>query len=327
MKQVLLFDTAIATTNTGDEIILDSVKKGLKPILYEALFFRLGTHIENYSLYQMNNNWKYHMLCEKADYKFICGTNLIVNNLSIRNLFPQWMLFPWNAKLYKDSVLVGAGKVSDYKTINKYTKWLYSKVLSKKYKHSVRDEASKKVLENLGLQAINTGCPTLWSLSSEFCEMIPRKKSDSVVLSVSGYTDQSNKELDQIMIDIIKNNYSKVYAWIQTVMDKNYLDSLLNTDNIEYIYSLEKYSDILNQGNTDYVGTRLHGGVFALQHRCRTIVIAIDQRAIGFHESNNLPIIVRENIMSDLEKKINTEWSTNIKLNQSAINKFILQFV
>jgi len=31
--------------------------------------------------------------------------------------------------------------------------------------------------------------------------------------------------------------------------------------------------------------------------------------------------------MSELEKKINTEWSTNIKLDQDAINKFVLQFI
>lgn len=121
MKQVLLFDTAIATTNLGDEIILEGVKAGLRPVLEKSLTFRLGTHIENYSAIQMlTYNWKYHQLCEKADYKFVCGTNLFSNNL--KGLFPQWMLNPFNMKLYTNSILVGVGKISDYKEINTYTK-------------------------------------------------------------------------------------------------------------------------------------------------------------------------------------------------------------
>lgn len=45
MKQVLMFDTAIATSNIGDEIILKGVYDGLKEILDYHLTFRLGTHI------------------------------------------------------------------------------------------------------------------------------------------------------------------------------------------------------------------------------------------------------------------------------------------
>lgn len=325
MKRVLLFDTAIATTNLGDEIILESVKAGLKPVLYDALTFRLGTHIENYSPLQMGkSNWKYYELCEKANYKFICGTNLLSENLKM--MFPQWMLNPFNVKLYSDSVLVGVGKISDFSEVNSYTKKLYNRCLSKKYMHSVRDEDTKHALEKMGYKAINTGCPTLWMLTPERCAMIPSQKAENAIISVSGYADQANPKQDQKMIDCVLKNYKKVYAWIQTIADKAYLDSLLRTDKIECIYSLEKYEDILKCGNIDYIGTRLHGGVYALQHFCRTIVVSIDRRAEGFHESNNLTIIKRNEIEEKLDGMINSDWKTEIRIDQEAIEKFIKQF-
>lgn len=326
MKKILLFDTAIATTNLGDEIILDSVKEGLSAILYDSLIFRLGTHIENYSKKQLGkDNWKYKVLCQNADYKFICGTNLFSG--SLKGKFPQWMLNPKNSKLYQNAVCVGIGKINNFKTIDRYTKRLYLKCLSKEYQHSVRDESTKKAMEMIGLKAINTGCPTLWSLNSEKCAQIPTKKADKAILSVSGYPEQVDWIADQKLVDCVLKNYTTVYAWIQTVMDKQYLSSLKNTKNIQCIYSLKKYKDILKLRNIDYIGTRLHGGVYALQHSCRAIVIAIDERAIGFYESNKLPIVYREEIEKSLDMMINSQWETTIQLNQKAIDKFINQFI
>lgn len=326
MRQVLLFDTAIATSNLGDEIILESVKEGLNPVLYNSLIFRLATHLENYSFLQMKrNNWKKKVLCDQADLKFIAGTNLFSDNL--KGLYPQWMLFPHNYELYKNSIFVGVGKIRDFDDVNNYTKKLYQKCLSHDYFHSVRDDDSKASLEKLGFKAINTGCPTLWQLTPEKCALIPTKKSETAVITVSGYGDQLDRIQDQKMVDCVNNNYTKVYVWIQTVSDEEYLHTLSGTKNYECIYSLQKYADVLNGGNIDYVGTRLHGGVFALQHGCRTIVISIDRRAEGFHESNNLPIVKRSDIDEQLNERINSEWKTEIKIDQIAINDFIGQFL
>ena len=322
MKQILMFDTAIATSNLGDEVILDGVKEGLKEILDNSLTFRLGTHIENWSPLKIQRNWKAHVLCDKADYKFVCGTNCLTNDLKHKR---QWEVNNFNKILYKDCILVGVGRISDYDMPTKYSQKLYNDILSKKYKHSVRDEGTKRVLEKMGFKAINTGCPTLWGFTDEKCSKIPKKKSKNVIISVSGYDDQSNKEKDQEMIDIINNNYKNVYAWIQTVSDEEYLKKLNNTENMKCIYSLNKFAELCDNGNIDYVGTRLHGGVYAMQHNCRSIVISIDERARGFHESNNIPIIERDNI-EQLDEMINSEFETKIKVNREAINEFISQF-
>ncbi len=325
MKQILLFDTAISTSNLGDEIILSDVKTGLREILEEALVFRMGTHVANYSALQLflKRDIKVERLCDWADYKFICGTNLLLDNLKRVN--PQWMLNPVNACLYKDSILVGVGKVSDYEKPNKYTEKIYKKILSPDYKHSVRDDATKKVVEDLGFRAINTGCPTLWGFTKEKCEKIPKKKADRVIFSVSGYYSQKNPEADKKMISCLRKNYKEIYVWIQTVVDGRYLKELEETEGVTCIYSLEKYAQLLNEGNIDYVGTRLHGGIYALQHNCRSMIVSIDQRAEGFHETNNIPIIRRDDL-DNLETTINSDIVTDIKVNREAIEEFLTQF-
>jgi len=326
MKQILLFDTAINTSNLGDEIIYDDCKKGLSGILDNALVFRLGTHVSNYSAYQLlrKEDRKIERLCDWSDYKFICGTNLLSDNL--KGVNPQWMLNPINARLYTDSILVGVGKISDYTEPNRYTKKLYNKILSKKYKHSVRDEDAKRVLEDMGFSAINTGCPTLWGFTEEKCKAIPTKKAKNVVFSVSGYYKQRDPEKDKRLIGILKKNYEKCYLWVQTVIDEKYFNEI-NDSKLEVtsIYSLNKYKEILSTGDVDYIGTRLHGGVYALQNGCRSLVISIDQRARGFHRDNNLPILERDEI-EKLYDVLNSEWETNIIVDREAISEFLNQF-
>ena len=325
MSQVLLFDTAIATSNNGDEIIFRSALDGLQPILYNSMSFRLGTHIGNYSFWQMLiKNWKAEVLCDKADFKFVCGTNLLAKRQLGR--FPQWAINPFNARLYKDCIMVGVGRRREFSRVDWYTQKLYRSTISKQYKHSVRDEATKTLMESMGFQAINTGCPTLWGFNAEKCARIPKSKADSVILTVSGHGHLRDLKRDKYMVEKIRKNYSKIYAWIQTTEDLPYLRELTRTDDIDLIYSLDRYEDILSNENVDYVGTRLHGGIFALQHERRAIIVSIDQRARGFYESNNIPIIERNNIRN-LEDMINSEIITDIKVNHEAINEFLSQFV
>ena len=53
MNNTLLFDTAIGSQNLGDEIIFESVKRGLRSIIQDSSVYTLGTHIENFSPLQM----------------------------------------------------------------------------------------------------------------------------------------------------------------------------------------------------------------------------------------------------------------------------------
>jgi polysaccharide pyruvyl transferase WcaK-like protein len=71
----------------------------------------------------------------------------------------------------------------------------------------------------------------------------------------------------------------------------------------------------------DYIGTRLHGGIRALQHKRRSIIIAIDSRAKSFKNDFNLPVIDKDNL-NQLSKMINSNFKTEIILKKDRINEF-----
>ena len=326
MATGIIFDTAICTSNLGDEIILDAICRNMKEVFDNNFMLRLSTHSSNFSFMQMMKNNKKINYCSNADYKFVCGTNLI-SQKRVGKINTQWQIHPYEIPIFRNSILIGAGTTDGAENLDFYARYLYKNVLSHKYMHSVRDELTKRVIESLGFKAINTGCPTLWELTPEHCREIKKSKSENCIITVSGYEDQKNKSADQIFIDIVRKNYNKLYAWIQTTEDEKYLRSLKGTKNIERIYSLSKYREILTNGNVDYIGTRLHGGVFAMQNKVRSVIISIDHRAEGFHETNNIPIIRRKNIRNHLEKLINSDFETKIINDYDAINRFKSQFI
>ena len=328
MKNIAIFDTALGSSNIGDEIIFDALKRNMKDVFDNNFSPRLVTHVNNFSMKQMlyrNSKIRYF---QDADLKFICGTNLIAQT-RFGKINSQWQLFPSNLSIYKNCVLIGAGTTENTETPDFYARTLYRKVLSKQYAHSVRDELTKRIIESLGFRAINTGCPTLWELTPEHCVRIPTGKAENCVLSVSGYKNQTDYGCDSLMLRIIQYKYRKKWAWIQTIEDETYLsrlESQAGLPPIPRIYSLEAFRGILQSGNVDYIGTRLHGGIFALQNYCRSIIISIDHRADGFHETNNLPVLERKNIKNELENRIESNFSTQIIINSDAISEFKSQF-
>lgn len=323
MQKILIFDTVIGTSNLGDQVIYDSLYEQMSTLFDNSFVIKYGTHLKNFSPYLYARMRYKRNLVDSCDYKFIMGTNLLSYNLYETRR--QWMVDMSNYGLYKNIILAGVGTTQEERKIGSYTKFLYKKILNNKIVHSVRDDQSVRLLNSLGYNAINTGCPTLWKLTADFCREIPTDKSDNVVFSVSGYIKQKNPKYDQVLIDTIERCYEKIYFWCQTSEDENYLNTLKHKKPIEVVYSINSYRKILQNGNVDYIGTRLHGGVFALQNKVRSIVISIDHRARGFNETNNFPILERNQIDS-LDEMIHSSFCTKINLNTESIAKWKAQF-
>ena len=220
---------------------------------------------------------------------------------------------------------VGCGcSLEKIRHVNLYTKKLYNKVLSHKHVHSTRDEETKEFLEQMGFKAVVTGCPTLWSLTPEVCKHIPVKKADSVIFTLSG-TSRDIKR-DQYLIDVLVRNYNKVYYWVQTVFDLEYLSEFENVNYIKILNcDLNGYDNFLKTHDVDYVGIRLHGGIFAMQHKKRSIIIAIDHRARNINVNNHLNCIERTDI-EEIERMINSDIVTDVKVDYSIINNWLMQF-
>ena len=323
MKKILVFDTSYGSFNMGDFIINESASKQLSFIFDDNFVIRMGTHNPIAHNYQLLKTREIVSFMDNVDYKFLIGTNILKKNMF--KPWSDWNVNVFNCRPYKGVVLVGVGSTGEISKANSYTRKLYKKMLNKNFVHSTRDEKTKKFLESLGFQAINTGCATMWNLTGGFCKGIKKDKSDSVIFTLTDYNrDVTN---DQLLIDILNKNYKNVYFWIQGSNDFEYIKSLKNIEKIKFINpELRFYREFLENNDVDYVGTRLHAGIYALQHKKRSIILAVDNRTNDMKETYNLPSMERREISDKLEDLINSTFETKINIDENAIAKWKGQF-
>lgn len=244
----------------------------------------------------------------------------------MNRLFRQWDINIFNANNIGPCVLVGVGWWQYGDDPNYYTKKLYKKVLSHDLYHSVRDSYTEKQMKKMGFNnVINTGCPTMWNLTKEHCLKIPKVKSNDVVCTITDYNRDFTR--DKKMFEILLDNYNNVYLWLQGTKDQEYFSKLnINNKKIKLIPpSLKAYDSILEK-DIDYVGTRLHAGIRALQKKKRTIIIAIDNRANEKQKDFNLKCISRNDV-EDLGEVIKSNFYTEINIPIDNIKKWKSQFV
>ena len=325
MENIVLFDPSIRSLNKGDEIIMRSAEKQLSPLLKGNYVIKSATHAPIVTFYQNTNLNPRMRFYNDAKYKFLCGSSMIWKNMFKPR--PTFNVNWFNCLPYRNSIMIGCGIAqTQVKKVNYYTRVLYSKILSKDFIHSVRDDRAAEFVRELGYKAINTGCPTMWGFTKDFCKDIPAEKAEKVVFTLTDY--HKDKEQDQLFINILRENYKEVYFWIQGAFDKEYFDTFEGTEDIHIIDpTLEDYSRILSEGNVDYVGTRLHAGMFALQHKVRTIILAFDDRTRAMNESYNLHVVERSKIENQLPEKINSEFVTDIQIKQNNIDLWMSQFM
>ena len=273
MKKIMLFEPGLSTDNLGDQIIVDGVKAAFKQIMDGAFIIEISTHMPIY-----NRHMKH---CEKADLKIICGSNLLVGNLGSYLHFRQWPINLYTAQSLKPCVLVGVGAQKYGQHIGAYTAHIYKRILSSEFMHSVRDSFTEEQLRSVGINnVINTGCPTMWGLTSKKCSKVPSRKGKDVIFTLTDY--KPDRKRDQYLIDVLRKEYEDIYFWVQGSRDYEYLKTLDNIESIKIVSpSLQGYDSFLeNTKNIDYVGTRLHGGMRALQHEKRTIILGIDNLSL-----------------------------------------------
>lgn len=313
-----LLDTSIYSKNIGDQIIMDSIIVELADIFREYFFLSVPTH--NY-LTKAN-----YLEMKNTILQFLCGTNLLSSNM---NSYNQWKVNLLDILYLKNIILIGVGWWKYQGNPNLYTSFLLNKLLSRTYIHSVRDNYTLEKMNLMGIKnVINTGCPTLWRLDGDHCLKIPKKKSKNVIITFTDYNQ--NYKLDQRFFQIVYYNYEYVYIWIQGSRDYAYIKSIIsNYDKKKIIIvspTLKSYDLILSSHiDIDYIGTRLHAGIRAMQHKRRSIIISIDNRTIEMSKDFNLNVIPRSEI-EKLKYKINEEVVTNITLDLDAIDLWKKQF-
>ena len=316
MKIISVLDTSIGDSNMGNQIIMDSVNKILNDIYKEDFLYKLQ-FAEAYGKKSLK-------ILKSSDYIFFGGTNSLSSQM---NKYTQMGFSLWNLFFIDNVTLLGLGWWQYQKAPNLYTRLFLKRLLSSEGYHSVRDNYTKNMLEKVGIKnVLNTSCPTTWNLSVEHCKKIPMNKSSNVITTLTDYN--KSPQYDTELINLLLESYEKVFYWIQGVGDKKYVNSL-NVKNKEKLFfvapKLSVFDSYLDNYNLDYIGTRLHAGIRALQKKKRTLVIAIDNRAKEISKDIGLNITQREDIDS-IKIFIQNPYITNINIPIDDINQWQNQY-
>lgn len=310
----IIFDTAAGSTNLGDFIIMDSVNEIANELLKDDFLLHIPTHLRLHP-FDLPQLRKYEMA-------WVGGTNLLKNDQFLNS---QWKLdalcLPF---LSHKTILMGVGWWQYQSSLpSLYSQWFFKNLLSKRYNHSVRDNYTKQKLAEFGIKnVINTGCPTVWKLTPAHCEGIPVRKGEVVVTTITDYLKDPVQ--DKKMLLSLKKNYKEVYIWIQGSQDEPYVRSLV--DGIQIIGpKLSLFDEFLKNTDCDYVGTRLHAGIRAMQMKRKSLIIGIDNRALEMHKDIGLPVLNRAEI-DQLDEVVMRENKTELHINWEAINKWKNQF-
>lgn len=313
---IALYDTSIGSLNVGDEIINDSARYELSTIFPYEQFLKSSTHDgpTSKSIYNFNN----------AKHRVLCGSN-ILNGKSL--LITQWNIGLFDVIRMKDIVTLGVGWSNYEDKTSICTSVLYRAIFGSAYIHSVRDEYTKRKLESIGINnVINTSCPTMWRLTKLHCSKIPKQKSRDVVFTLTDY--RRDYDSDIFLIESLNRNYTNVSIWIQGSDDLAYFNQLnVDKSKINIIPpKLIAYDEFLDTNDVDFVGTRLHAGIRALQKRKRSIIIGVDNRAREKKKDFNLEVIDRQEIRNELQDKINSELEMKICIPEENIMLWKKQF-
>lgn len=310
----VILDTAMDSDNCGDQIIMEACMRQLSDAMDVSGMEHVPTH-------RFPTDSERILLCNSR-MKILCGTNILSGHMGRYGL---WKLGP-DVAPYRNTLLLGVGFDSIVPEFDDYSKRLFQTILSKEGIHSVRDSFSEKMLRDMGIQnVLNTGCPTMWNLTPEHCAAIPTQKAKNVVCTLTDYCRE--EENDRAMLDILLESYQTVYFWPQGRDDLEYIRSLGRKDKVTLVQpDLQSFDAVLEQADLDYVGTRLHAGIRALNKGRRSVIVSIDNRADSIHKDTQLPVIRREKVSYMLERKIDEELCTRIILPWQKINLWMEQF-
>ena len=215
--KIAVYNTSIGTHNLGDHIIMQYCERILEELFPNGQRLEMSSH-------RIPSAEEESQLAP-IKYRFVCGTNLLPSTIE---KWWNWRLPDgWKGKQkHGNSILFGVGWHEYEPNCTEYTTMIYRTVLNPCALHSVRDHYSEKKLRQAGFRnVINTGCPTTWALTPEFCRGIPTRKANNVVTTITDY--RRDPERDRQMLEILCRNYEHVYVWLQGQRDYEYLDILM----------------------------------------------------------------------------------------------------
>lgn len=299
--------------NLGDEIISESVVS----ILEQTCGLKIVVRVPSLRKLQKPEL----DALKDCDFVIVGGTNLLSSNM---NKYRQWLIGLYDSFYLKEVILLGVGWWQYQPSPNLYTRILLRRVLNRMKYHSVRDNYTQNKIASLGFKnVLNTSCPTLWGLTPEFQKSIPKRKGTDVVTTITSY--KKSPEEDRQLLQMLHRNYREVFLWAQGDEDAGYARDILHDIRI-LSFELSEYDRfLLEQDDVDYIGTRLHAGIRAIQMKKRALILSVDNRAKEIGRDTNLNTMDRGDTV-EIEKWILSEHITDIRLPFNDIQKWVEQF-
>jgi polysaccharide pyruvyl transferase WcaK-like protein len=312
MQSVTVLDTSIASDNTGDQIIMDAVYDVLDETIPHVYLFRVLTHD---FLGEVSRN-----IVRHSRLAIVGGTNILDSHVFSRNAL--WKLRLIDAYDLRSVLLLGVGWRGYAGPASRITCAVLRRVLSPALQHSVRDSYTAGKLQAVIPNVCNTACVTMWTLTPEWCAGLPRKRAAAVVTTLTFYNP--DRTADTALLKLLVAKYRRVFFWPQQYEDQAYVGSLGVSGVTNLRPNLRSYNAFLDNEEVDFIGTRLHGGIRAMQKGHRALIIGIDNRATEIHRDTNLPVVQRQDLAA-VEAWIDGEGATEISLPAPAIQAWKAQ--
>lgn len=309
---ITLFDTSVASSNIGDYIIMDAVSRHSRHLRPDLQRVALPTHD---TIGKTGRE-----VLRRSELAIIGGTNLLSSHL---REYRQWQFSLLDLPVLSNVLLMGVGWWQYQAAPDWISSMFYRSKLSSHLIHSVRDFYTANQLGRAGIRnVLNTGCPTLWDLTTSHCRDIPKEKAKDVVFTITDY--KPHPERDNHLLAQLLKHYEAVHFWPQGSGDIKYLTSLAAYDPQRILIlpaNLHSFDELLTPANVDYVGTRLHAGIRAMQKKVRAWIVAVDNRASEMHKDFGLPVIDLGQL-DQLERCIQDDYRTDIRLPHAEIEKW-----
>jgi len=198
MDKIILFDTSVSSLNCADHYLTETCYRILCNWIPDKFFCKISTHnsLDGLATSRLNN----------SSYGIICGSGLLSFNKPSYDLKHQWRILENEINIPVTGMGIGFENYGI--ELEELAKSFYKKIFSDKL-ISVRGEYTKKVLENNGMNAINTGCPTLWNLF--YINNIRQIKNKNVIFAVNIYRNYDYKSIYEYLVD----QYDKVFLFCQ----------------------------------------------------------------------------------------------------------------
>lgn len=142
----------------------------------------------------------------------------------------------------------------------------------------------------------------------------------NVVATLTDYN--RNVVRDESLLGSLSRLYNEVRLVPMAPMDVQYINELQLPANVVVrgmgLASLD--NELSNP--VDYVGTRLHGGIRALQKGLRAVVVAIDNRAREISSDTGLPVLFPDNVTPSAVRAAFESYPWQPRLKANAIRQW-----